>query len=128
MLAADPGHSNADLARLALLTPQTMSAIVANLLKADLIARQPHQVHGRIQTNALSEGGAIAPRSRQGARLRARGGHAARTRIGRAGHHPAMACAHRAGRPRIAATHLVKRASEHRHGLAGRGGGWFIIR
>ena len=53
MLAAYPGHGNADLARLALLTPQTMSVIVANLLKADLIARQPHRIHGRIQTIAL---------------------------------------------------------------------------
>ena len=57
MLAAYPGHGNADLARLALLTPQTMSVIVANLLKADLIARQPHRVHGRIRTNALSGAG-----------------------------------------------------------------------
>ena len=53
MLAAYPGHGNADLARLALLTPQTMSVIVANLLKTVLIARQPHRVHGCIQTNAL---------------------------------------------------------------------------
>lgn len=57
MLAAYSGHSNAELTRLALLTPQTMSVIVANLLKADLIARQPHRVHGRIQTNARSESG-----------------------------------------------------------------------
>ncbi|WP_409566519.1 MarR family winged helix-turn-helix transcriptional regulator [Methylobacterium sp. E-065] len=57
MLAAYPGHSNADLARLALLTPQTMSVIVANLLKADLIARQPHRIHDRIQTIALTVAG-----------------------------------------------------------------------
>ncbi|KNY21442.1 MarR family transcriptional regulator [Methylobacterium sp. ARG-1] len=55
MLAAYPGHSNADLARLALLTPQTMSVIVANLLKAELIARVPHQIHGRIQKIALTD-------------------------------------------------------------------------
>lgn len=57
MLAAYPGHSNADLARLALLTPQTMSVIVANLLKAGLVARQAHAVHGRIRHIALTESG-----------------------------------------------------------------------
>lgn len=57
MLAAYPGYSNADLARLALLTPQTMSVIVANLLKAELIARAPHQIHGRIQKIALTDAG-----------------------------------------------------------------------
>jgi DNA-binding MarR family transcriptional regulator len=60
MLAAYPGHSNADLARLALLTPQTMSVIVANLLKAGLVARRPHQVHGRIQHLELTEKGRAA--------------------------------------------------------------------
>ncbi|MCJ2094585.1 MarR family transcriptional regulator [Methylobacterium sp. J-072] len=57
MLAAYPGHSSADLARLALVTPQTMSVIVANLLKAGLIVRTPHRVHGRIQTIALTDAG-----------------------------------------------------------------------
>ena len=57
MLAAYPGHSNADLARLALLTPQTMSVIVANLLKAGLVARQAHAIHGRIHHIALTESG-----------------------------------------------------------------------
>lgn len=57
MLAAYPGQSNADLARLALLTPQTMSVIIANLLKAGLVARRPHKVHGRIQTLALTAEG-----------------------------------------------------------------------
>ena len=49
MLVAYPGLSNADLARLALLTPQTVSVIVANLLRSGAIARRPHAVHGRIQ-------------------------------------------------------------------------------
>jgi len=33
MIAAYPGASNADLARLALLTPQTLSTIIANLMR-----------------------------------------------------------------------------------------------
>ena len=47
MLAAYPEHSSADLARLALLTPQTMSVILNNLSKAGLITRRPHDHHGR---------------------------------------------------------------------------------
>ncbi len=54
MLAAYPGHSNADLARLALLTPQTMSVIVTNLSKAGLIERRAHAIHGRIQQIELT--------------------------------------------------------------------------
>ncbi|BBF66781.1 MarR family transcriptional regulator [Acidithiobacillus sp. 'AMD consortium'] len=57
MLAAYPGISNADLARLALLTPQTVSTIVANLERAGAIVRQPHHYHGRIQRIDLSETG-----------------------------------------------------------------------
>jgi DNA-binding MarR family transcriptional regulator len=49
MLAAYPGISSADVARLAALTPQTVSVIVANLERAGAIERRPHAVHGRIQ-------------------------------------------------------------------------------
>ena len=49
MIRAYPGISNADLARLSLLTPQTVSVIVANLERSGAIARRPHAVHGRIQ-------------------------------------------------------------------------------
>lgn len=49
MLAAYPGASGAALAQLSLLTPQTMSVIVANLEKAALIERRAHPDHGRIQ-------------------------------------------------------------------------------
>ncbi|TSE00208.1 MarR family transcriptional regulator [Mesorhizobium intechi] len=57
MLAAYPGVSNADLARLALLTPQTLSVIVANLQRAGSLVRKPHAVHGRIQHIDLSDSG-----------------------------------------------------------------------
>lgn len=60
MLAAYPGHSNADLARLALLTPQTMNVITGNLLRAGLIERTPHEVHGRIQCLRLTVTGRAA--------------------------------------------------------------------
>ena len=45
MLEAYPDHSSADLARMAFLTPQTMSVIVSNLSKSGLITRSPHAVH-----------------------------------------------------------------------------------
>ena len=57
MVAAYPGLSNADLARLALLTPQTVSVIVANLERAGSLERRPHAVHGRIQHLDLSNSG-----------------------------------------------------------------------
>ncbi len=57
MLAAYPGASGADLARLSLLTPQTMSVIVANLERGGAISRRPHAVHGRIQQIEVTEAG-----------------------------------------------------------------------
>jgi len=57
MLAAYPGLSSADLARLALLTPQTMSVIVTNLVRSGAILRRPHEVHGRIQHLDISAAG-----------------------------------------------------------------------
>jgi len=57
MLANYPGVSNADLARLAVLTPQTVSVIIANLERAGYLVRRPHEVHGRIQHIDLNENG-----------------------------------------------------------------------
>lgn len=48
MLAAYPGASGADVARLSLLTPQTVHVIVGNLERMGAIARTPHAVHGRV--------------------------------------------------------------------------------
>lgn len=57
MISAYPGLSNADVARLALLTPQTVSVIIGNLEKAGSISRRPHAVHGRIKHLDLTEHG-----------------------------------------------------------------------
>jgi DNA-binding MarR family transcriptional regulator len=57
MLTAYPGASGADLARLALLTPQTMSVIVTNLERMGAISRRPHAVHGRIQHVEITKTG-----------------------------------------------------------------------
>ncbi|CEJ12641.1 MarR family protein [bacterium YEK0313] len=57
MIAAYPGLSNADIARLTLLTPQTVSVIVGNLKRAGAVTRTAHPIHGRIQELALSPSG-----------------------------------------------------------------------
>lgn len=49
LLNAYPGISGADVARLAYLTPQTVSLIVTNLERAGAVVRRAHAVHGRIQ-------------------------------------------------------------------------------
>ncbi|MBA9847344.1 MAG: MarR family transcriptional regulator [Ralstonia sp.] len=69
MLRAYPGISNADLARLTMLTPQTVSVIVTNLERSGAITRRPHAVHGRIQhIDVTPEGSALlaACRKRSG--------------------------------------------------------------
>ncbi len=57
MLDSYPGASGADVARLTLLTPQTVHGIIGNLERAELIARSPHPVHGRVQVIALTKAG-----------------------------------------------------------------------
>lgn len=52
-----PGLSNADLARGAFVTPQTMNAIVAKLEAAGLLTRRPHPTHGRVQETRLTARG-----------------------------------------------------------------------
>lgn len=48
MIDAYPGVSGADLARLTLLTPQTINLIVKNLERDGLIVKTPDEVHGRV--------------------------------------------------------------------------------
>ena len=57
MLAAYPRASGAELARLSLLTPQTMSVIVGNLERAGAVSRRPHEEHGRIQVIEITAAG-----------------------------------------------------------------------
>jgi DNA-binding MarR family transcriptional regulator len=44
-----PAVSSADIARIEALTPQTISVIVANLVRRGAVEKIPHAVHGRIQ-------------------------------------------------------------------------------
>ena len=48
MLKAYPGLSGAELARVAILTPQTVSVIIRNLERDGAIRKTPHPVHGRV--------------------------------------------------------------------------------
>lgn len=58
MLRAYPGLSGADLARVALLTPQTVGVIIGNLERDGAIVKSPHPVHGRILQWTLTRRGA----------------------------------------------------------------------
>jgi DNA-binding MarR family transcriptional regulator len=57
MLRAYPGLSGADLARVALLTPQTVGIIVRNLERDGAIRKTPHPVHGRVLQWTLTRRG-----------------------------------------------------------------------
>ena len=57
MLRAYPGLSGADLARVALLTPQTVGVIIRNLERSGAIKKTPHPVHGRLLMWTLTRRG-----------------------------------------------------------------------
>jgi DNA-binding MarR family transcriptional regulator len=58
MLNAYPGLSGAEVARVALLTPQTVGVIIGNLERDGAIKKTPHPVHGRILQWTLTRRGA----------------------------------------------------------------------
>lgn len=58
MLRAYPGLSGADLARVAVLTPQTVGVIIRNLERDGAIKKEPHPVHGRVLQWTLTRRGA----------------------------------------------------------------------
>ena len=66
MLRAYPGLSGADLARVALLTPQTVGVIIRNLERSGAIRKTPHPVHGRVlQWTLTRRGGALLGKCRR---------------------------------------------------------------
>src|SRR5437868_865725 len=58
MLRAYPGLSGADLARVAMLTPQTTGVIIRNLERDGAIKKTPHPVHGRVLQWTVTRRGA----------------------------------------------------------------------
>ncbi|MBV8513134.1 MAG: MarR family transcriptional regulator [Xanthobacteraceae bacterium] len=66
MLDSYPGASGADVARLALLTPQTVHGIITNLERDGLVTRSAHPVHGRVRVITLTKmGRALLSRCKQ---------------------------------------------------------------
>ena len=66
MLSAYPGLSGADLARVALLTPQTVGVIIRNLERSRAIRKMPHPVHGRVlQWTLTRRGGTLLVKCRR---------------------------------------------------------------
>ena len=57
-LGEQPGLSNADLARRAFVTPQTMHAVLADLESRELLIRHPHPEHRRVLKAELTRSGA----------------------------------------------------------------------
>lgn len=56
-VAGNPRISNAELARAAFVTPQTMQGILVNLERGGLIVRNPHPEHGRVIMTELTPAG-----------------------------------------------------------------------
>ena len=56
-LDEEPGLSNADLARRAFVTPQTMNQVLRELEERQWVTRHPHPGHGRILQAALTDSG-----------------------------------------------------------------------
>lgn len=56
-LELNAGLSNAELARRAFVTPQTMQAILATLERDSLVERRAHPINGRIRTTELTAAG-----------------------------------------------------------------------
>jgi DNA-binding MarR family transcriptional regulator len=66
MLNAYPGLSGADVARVAMLTPQTVGVIIGNLERDGAIKKTPHPVHGRVlQWTLTSHGAALLDKCRR---------------------------------------------------------------
>lgn len=59
-LELSDGMSNAELARRAFVTPQTMQAIIVTLERDGLVKRTAHPVHGRVLTTELTQQGRSA--------------------------------------------------------------------
>jgi DNA-binding MarR family transcriptional regulator len=56
-ISGNPRISNAELARAAFVTPQSMQGILVNLERDGLIKRTPHPEHGRVIMSELTKAG-----------------------------------------------------------------------
>jgi DNA-binding MarR family transcriptional regulator len=60
VLRVRSGLSNAQLARRSLMTPQSMSEVLAALLALGFVQREPDETHGRVIRTELTQTGAAA--------------------------------------------------------------------
>jgi DNA-binding MarR family transcriptional regulator len=65
VLDEQPGLSNADLARQAFVTPQSMNQVLRELEEKDWVTRRPHPGHGRIRPAGLTRDGRTVLRACQ---------------------------------------------------------------
>lgn len=65
VLDEQPGLSNADLARQAFVTPQSMNQVLRELEEKDWVTRRPHPGHGRIRPASLTRDGRTVLRACQ---------------------------------------------------------------
>ncbi len=66
VLAESPGHSGAQLARLCLVTPQSMATVLAKLTERGLVEREPSAVHQKVLVARLSRTGRSVLRKANG--------------------------------------------------------------
>ena len=96
MFEASPGLSGADLARVALQTPQTVGVIIRNLERDGAIRKSPHPIHGRVLQWTVTRGVRPCSSSAGGAPMRSSGGWGRALHQG-TGHDPPLARQNRRG-------------------------------
>ncbi|MFE4311963.1 MarR family winged helix-turn-helix transcriptional regulator [Streptomyces sp. NPDC056891] len=73
LLSVSDGMSAAQLARECMVTPQTMATVLANLEKADLVVREPSELHQKVVVNRATRAGRAVVKKADKAALRVEG-------------------------------------------------------
>ena len=70
LLSVSDGMSAAQLARECMVTPQTMATVLTNLEKADLVVREPSELHQKVVVNRATRAGRAIVKKADKAALR----------------------------------------------------------
>ncbi|MFF1687435.1 MULTISPECIES: MarR family winged helix-turn-helix transcriptional regulator [unclassified Streptomyces] len=73
LLSVSDGMSAAQLARECMVTPQTMATVLTNLEKADLVFREPSELHQKVVVNRATRSGRAIAKKADRAALRVEG-------------------------------------------------------
>ncbi|MEU6471546.1 MarR family transcriptional regulator [Streptomyces massasporeus] len=73
LLSVSDGMSAAQLARECMVTPQTMATVLTNLEKADLVFREPSELHQKVVVNRATRAGRAIAKKADKAALRVEG-------------------------------------------------------